>query len=378
MGRTARLSTSLLFVGAALFAGAACVDLFHATDFPLCETDPKTGACMNDASAVASTDAASEAGSDGGGDIVDLCEQTPLEARANAERACTLLQACEGSFADQALGTCILSAQIAFDCTLDPTSLPRGERADHWRCLVNAKTCDAVDACIFHGPPPTCIASDGGSNAFSQCVRGFGEDGSAEPTIRVECAENGKRPRAVEPCAASAQKCSVGNDGKARCTGALGASGCPSPSKCVGDYVVACTDGDPVDHGSDCSQVGARECVEADGGAACLREDVGTCLRRSMSCEDGVAHVECKDGSTRAFDCNLLGLVCNSKPTETNMSIWNACAPKHEPKCYPVHQPDTCENGDVSTCALYERRRISCRDLGLGPCTTDHPSCTIP
>lgn len=378
MGRIARLSTSTFFVVSALASGAACVDLFHATDFPLCETDPTTGACESDGGALASSDAGDAAPDAGDGIISDLCKQTPKEARANAERACALLQACEGAFADPSLGACILAAQAAFDCTIDPAKRPYGEAADYWRCMANAKTCDAVDTCIFHGPPPTCVAGDGGSNAFTQCAREFGKDEATAPTIRVECAENGKRPRAVEPCAASAQKCTVGNDGKARCTGALGASGCPSPSKCVGDYLVLCKEGDPIDHGSDCSQSGARECVKADGGAVCAEEDVGICQRKSIDCEGGIAHVACKDGSTRTFDCGAIDMVCNSKPTETSMTIWSACTVTRQSKCYPIRQPDTCENGDVSTCVFFDRRRISCRDLGLGPCTTDHPSCALP
>lgn len=377
MGRAARRSLSTLFVAAALSGGAACVDLFHATDFELCKTDPETGACAIDAGADA-TSATSDATIDSGDSPIELCQQEPRQARAIAERTCARLRACEGSFDGQALGSCIFHAQGVLDCAIVPGTELYGAMADYWRCLVNAKTCDDIDTCIFHGPPPTCITEDGSPNAFTQCMRGFGDDESSPPSIRVECAEDSKRPRAVESCAATAQTCTVGNDGVARCTGKLGASGCPSPSKCDGSYLVSCVDGDPVDHGQDCSQSGARECVEDDGGARCAAEDVDVCLRGSILCDDGVAYVACKDGTSRTFDCGALGMECDDKPTATKMFFQSACRSKSSKLCDPSEQPDTCEDGDVSTCTYFERRRISCRELGLGPCTTDHPSCTSP
>lgn len=67
MSRTTRRVLVLATAYALAWTSAACVDLFHSTQFELCKTDPDTGACVDassDADATTDGDANGDASTD--------------------------------------------------------------------------------------------------------------------------------------------------------------------------------------------------------------------------------------------------------------------------------------------------------------------------
>src|SRR5579863_3179119 len=108
------LALSGLVAGASL---VACFDLFHTTGElrTACEVDASAPGC--------------------------LCAASHADARRLAEHACGWLGACETPMGGNALGACVFSALLAFDCEANPEHPVRGEPAAIWQCLATAETC---------------------------------------------------------------------------------------------------------------------------------------------------------------------------------------------------------------------------------------------
>src|SRR5688572_11314287 len=124
------------FIASALFAAAACVDLFHSTDFAtLCAFD--AAACSPEAGSNGDVSDAPEA-------PIDLCAQSPARARELAERTCGWVGACLGTLEDSTLGACMVRALAAYDCVFNPSLRPRGRNAVLWQCLSKVGSCDDV------------------------------------------------------------------------------------------------------------------------------------------------------------------------------------------------------------------------------------------
>jgi hypothetical protein len=119
---------------------AACVDLFHSTDF---ETRGTVDA----------------------GPLPDLCADGGAEALIRAKRACALLGACETPIGQYKAGECLANAILAYDCDANKDRRPINDSEAFWRCMAGARTCSAVDSCAAPGGAQAC-----GGASFVGCV----------------------------------------------------------------------------------------------------------------------------------------------------------------------------------------------------------------
>jgi hypothetical protein len=338
----------LAAVSAALFGAAACVDLFHATDF--------TTLCDLDAAACRPGDGAAPPTSDAGdaeAAAPDFCAWSPAEAELHAERACAWLGACEGARAEAAYGPCMLRAKAAYDCKVNATLRPRGATEALWQCLADVRSCAAVSTCLFGARAPTCLAAPSG--AFTACSSG------APSAAVVQCAlqDAVNPPVAIEPCVLEGRTCAVVDPSSAVCAGSAGTS-CSGATRCVGTQLVRCKGLNDV--GLDCAAFGAGRCVATDGGAACVPgADAPECNGPSEVHCDGAIARACVDGHSLSIDCGALGLRCDDSgaPSEPMAACTGAES---------CTKPDSCAGDIVRSCAQGKAFEIACSSLGLGPC----------
>jgi hypothetical protein len=383
------LSVTSMGLGAGL---AACFDLFHATDDILtaCELDSGTLGC----------DGAAEGSS---GPSTDFCEWDAATANAHAEHACAWLGACEGPFGQNALGTCMFEALLAYDCNANPAHPVSGERHAGWDCLSSAQNCGQVHSCIFPGDSVTCS----GNGTGTACGIGTNEH------VRIDCSDGGLGHG--ENCALWGQTCARLGAGAAYCAGNGGEAGlsCTADScePSTGRIHSCVLDGGDV--GIDCSNSGAGcngfpigdaswvACVPVpEAGAPCAPS-------LSVSCHDGVA-TSCPAGVTETIDCAALlrdPRGCTPGQLHPSFDWTSPCvvstAPTDAGADAPAHSTDaasdaatdgaTCQEGCYGTtltgCTRGGAYVINCTNEGLGPCTmvtTDepgrpqHPACGAP
>src|ERR1700722_3366497 len=196
-GRTIALGVLSAALGAGL---VACFDLFHSTSGIVSSCDLDAQACR---------DAGAQAEANAGDAGTDFCSFTPAQAVANAQHACAWLGACETPKGNNAFGTCMFDALLAYDCSANPNHLVRGKAHALWDCLWQVGTCADVTRCVFPGGSATCQGGD-----FVACGNGGGVQANAD--VRIECV-NGMA--VGENCALTGQTCSS-SDGGASCTGA--------------------------------------------------------------------------------------------------------------------------------------------------------------
>jgi hypothetical protein len=329
---------------------AACADLFHSTSEIL-------NACELDATACA--DAQREP--DAPRPPADFCKWTPSEALARAKDACAWLSACQRPLGGNKVGTCMARALLAYDCAANPNRRVKGRAHELWDCLSQAKSCDAVAACVFPVGTPSC-EDDAGN--FAGCGTG------ANRAARLECAPG--RPKALgESCAAAGQICV-----NATCTteGACAASGC------AGTVLKQCDAG--VSLGLDCESFGGQRCVEAEAGApSCLAERGDSCTPTvDIACLDGGRASACPSGVRETVDCNVLtgSGTCNQAKVTPQLGAAAGCYAGNG-NC----PADTCSGDVVVSCFAGRTWELRCAEHGLGPCrdapTIDDPnakSCT--
>ena len=211
----------MLIVAAAaisVVAAAACVDLFHSTEFDtLCARSPKDPQCGGGGAMNVDSSTLPDGG--GANAHLDFCSWTSTEARAYALRACAWLGACEGPLGESAFGPCVVHAQLAYDCAVNPGMRPAHDAETFWSCLATVSSCADVDRCVFPGGVPSCAPLDAGS--FTGCSSATGI------APRVKCASpGGARFEGVEPCIMLGQSCVREDDSVAHCGGSLGTVQC--------------------------------------------------------------------------------------------------------------------------------------------------------
>lgn len=344
--------------GAASFFG--CVDLFHSTDFG---TTVVSGP-------------------------IDFCTWSRSAAHDHAVQACALLAACQSPVGDNAVGSCMVNATFAYDCSANASLPVTGKAYEFWDCMAHATSCGEVSSCVYSDPPsitsnakgPTCDATQ--TSAFTACNGGTS-------STRVDCQGSGKSA-VGESCLASSRSCVPKKNGKAAiCAGSEGVT-C-AKTGCNGTALDSCVDaggGDFFDVGLDCASYGAGKCEEMDAGAdaapigpGCVPVDAGACPPEpGVRCSGSKAE-SCATGFNAVVDCSALGddVGCS---TSTGAAAWDltAACQASSPKC----SADVCADGHLQACVRGSIVDVDCAGLGLGACTTittsDGPraSCAAP
>jgi hypothetical protein len=325
--------------------GAACVDLFHETDFTtLCVANPS---------------ACEDAGRSRPPPVADFCSLSQDEARQRAERACAFLGACRGATEATTFGACMLNALAAYDCRLNPALRPRGASKDLWTCLASVASCSDVDGCLFgSAAPPICGPVSGGT--FRAC---------ADPGSLIECGLPAATnpPVAVVPCTLEGRGCLELDGTRALCVGKAGAT-CTGAPRCDGTSAIRCdAASESADIGVDCAAFGFGVCVADDAGVACApAPDTPNCTGTSeLRCDDAGVARACVAGRELAFDCSRLGLTCATTPETQTLAPLTACAPRPDDRC---DVPDSCSGDLLRSCARGRGFTIACGSLGLRPC----------
>ncbi|MEO8800746.1 MAG: hypothetical protein ABI551_22845 [Polyangiaceae bacterium] len=324
-----------------------CVDLFHSTDF---------------------TDDAGEGGTQShfnGDPSTDFCAWDESTARQVAVDSCMLLAACQSPVGDNAPGTCIANATLAYDCAAVPNRPVIGPAHDYWACLSGAKTCKDVGACVYGAPP----ALDDGNGPFTCVAPGVFIACAPTGVTRVDCRALNALSSASS-CLAEGQSCTADTVGALpkSCTGLQGLA-C-TKSGCTGTSLSYCADaggGVTKDIGVDCASFGTGQCVDSDaGGPSCMAVaavDGGTCAReRGIRCQNDVAH-GCASGVLETVNCAALGTNCVPDPDGVTWDIASACAAKT-----PTCQIDVCSGDHLQACVRGNVVDIDCKALGLGAC----------
>lgn len=344
----------------ALVSAAACVDLFHSTDFPtLCAANAET--CDDEAS---SPDDASAPSAEAEAPI-DLCSGSPAEARTNAERACGYLGACLGTAEDSNFGACMLRALAAYDCSFNPSLRPRGEHALLWDCLSRVASCDGVALCVFGTKPPRCPSGNTDPTLFTRCNQQGG-------SVVLTCGPS-TTPYGMNLCALRGQTCVDLDESTSICTGARGGS-CTETPRCDGTSAVTCKSagGIDADEGTDCAAVGDGRCAKDLAGVACAPPaSAGTCSLGETSavrCNDGGTFAEsCVEGRAATFDCAGIGLGCSADDVLTTDPV-RACK-NLDALSNCTTASDTCDGGKLVSCAQGKKFTLSCSHVpGLGDC----------
>lgn len=355
----------------ALVALAACVDLFHGTDFEtLCSKSPSDPQCTS-----ATVDGASDA-SDAGVDadvverpIPDFCAWKSNEAKQNAERACAWLNACVPPLGSTQLAECLVNAQLAYDCPANPNLRPRGKVEKVWGCLATVSSCAEVDACVFPEGRISCTVGGVGQGEAVPCGAG------ASASVRLRCVDN--MVTGFDFCDLTGRTCVKPSGGLASCVPSPTA--CDGTRKCVNDVVASDCEGvDTIDRGIDCQHYGDRGCaLNASSGPGCRGNDGGACSFSDVVCEGSLAKA-CVAQREIVVDCSKLGLPCASEnagtiePPPTPYAPWRLCVGT---VCDP-NAPAKCVGDSVETCVRGVSRKIDCKANGFGACNGGR--CTPP
>ena len=332
---------------------AACVDLFHDTDFTtLCSDNPD--ACASTADATTDAPVVTDI------PLLDFCVWSSAEARAKAEHTCAWLGACEGASAGSTYGLCMTRALEAYDCRFNPGLRPAGATHVLWSCLgalPTATTCADVSRCL-HGPtPPTCSGVSNGGGTFTACAP------TGETVLSCALPQSGSPPVASESCTLEGRRC--GDAGA--CVGVKGTR-CANNDTCDGTNAVRCrTQNDSNDVGLDCALRGGGACVVTDAGVACAPiADAGACdAGATVRCEDGgVAH-SCVGGRDVVLDCAAVNRTCAA--TSDPLDPAASCIRPDAGGCSddPAAPTETCEEGVIGSCARGELYTLDCARAGL-------------
>jgi hypothetical protein len=357
----ARAALAAVFFAGGAMGVAACVDLFHSTQFDtLCSLDASAPECREadaarvDASEAAIPDAAPPA-------PTDFCKWTPAEARLHAQHACAWLGACAGTIGKNQLGPCMIDALLAYDCTIDPARPVRGEAHAYWDDLWKATTCDGARGAVLR---------DGGlrqcgpfSSDYLQCAS---SQGGTDTSTRVACmgATETRAPRAIESCAAGGQSCTLADP--AACAGPSGVCTAKTTA-CTGGRLTDCDRDGAVDLGVDCTSFGDQRC--APDAAACLplQQDAAPCgVDATLRCGPTGIATSCPAGRSESVDCHaLLGDAGGCNPDGGDGRAWDVTRGCTAGACTVE---DYCDGATVRSCARGVTFAVDCTSVGLGPC----------
>jgi hypothetical protein len=320
----------VLSCAGAVALAAACVDLFHSTNFETaCDLDAGILGCPTEASMNA--------------EGTDFCEWSSLTARDHAEHACAWLGACSAPFDRNAFGPCMIDAILAYDCKTNPNRPVRGALHEFWDTLWQAQSCEAVTKAL-----------DPQREGCGSVGYGCSPDDAA-PSVLFECTSL-HSSALPENCLVQGRVCDKG-----ACTPPGASASCPV-SECVGSVLRDCEDGQ--DMGYDCQYFGAGACTGEVDAAACSPADAGVrCAPTTLAtCDSGVA-MACATGRAESVDCNLLtgDDSCHPGALTPRWNLAQACEGKGT--CMPG-----CDGGTVIGCEQGEEYTTSCAEEGLGPC----------
>lgn len=363
--RRAFAPVSLLGPACAFALGAACVDLFHGTDFEtLCVAKPNDPSCGAD-TGVEAAPPPIDAGVDRAKPKPDFCALDTNAAREKAIRVCAYLGACTAPIDERSFGDCAARAQLAFDCTANPTLRPAGAVDAFWSCMYDAATCKDVEACVYGAARQDCPSVAIGK--FTSCA----DVGTT--SVRLECTQPGSGPPSgVDACLLAGKKCTTQNDSFAQCTGPLGYGKC-SANECRGTFAVDCDfagGATTLDRGIDCATLGAGTCAVDDAGPACVPGakappcDPDAGLSAIATCNDAGAAVACVGGKQITVDCQRLGWSCDETITAPSYDPTALCV-----KTTPCIGNDACDGDSLRGCGRNAIYTASCTTLGLGKCT---------
>ncbi len=358
-------SLGLVALGA---LGVACVDLFHSTDFDtLCVKSPSDPACVADD------------GGDGAADVVvgkpdgpntdaapmhpDFCAWSTQEARKQALRACAWLGACERPIGESLFGACVVHAQLAYDCGLNPSLRPIGAIDALWSCLTTVKSCGDVDTCVFPAGLQECNAVPTGTS--TACGTG------ANGTVRLECSGDAGRAHGVEPCALTGRSCTYEDTSVAKCAGVEGFACSTAKGICVDASTVDCRTAGTrsVDQGVDCRGYGAGACTLSDAGPACVpTKTASTCVGNTPPLCDGAIVRTCVGDQDVRIDCARLDLPCDVTQA-TTADPTAGCIKRGVGECTDT---DVCPTpGTLRSCGRGVAYEVDCASAGLGNCIID-------
>jgi hypothetical protein len=229
------------------------------------------------------------------------------------------------------------------------------------KCLEGAQTCEQIGACVHDKPD---------ARAAAYCVGHAGILTGCDGDRLVTCGEDDARESHSEDCAALGAHCE-----ERKIAGGLLVRACFSPrlcpdsapqARCDGDSVVTCEDG-AVERFACAAGMRCEEQRGADGErmAACVSKEVATrCDEPNSRYCDGNRLVECdlhgRRGETRVIDCGALGLHCHGRGTRA------ACVTSEGAACEP--SIPHCAGDTLGFCAAGHPMRVSCKEIGLGPC----------
>ncbi len=357
MGRAAVVGIAWTSLAVSVFAG--CGDLFHSTSFDTpCGSDPRgcTDSSLADDSPVIGIPA--EAGPITNADAMptDFCKWDSATARARAAHACAWLGACVGPLGNNALGTCMVNALLAYDCRINPARQVMGPLHAYWDCLASADTCGAVNHCVYPNGVQPC------SNVTTEYFGCEGADGSflENASVRVDCRPGGKLV-AAENCIAVGQTCSALSPGA--CAGAGSADAACLGLACDGQRLRDCTGGDG-DRGVDCALYGAGRCADLVG-AACKVDGPSCVPTKAVTCTEAGVAAGCPAGNAETLDCAALfgraGEGCTPVTTGSGWDVARACGVSG--LC-----TESCDGTIARGCARGAAFSVDCGKVGLGSC----------
>jgi hypothetical protein len=357
-----RAAAMVCSTAGALTLLASCTDIFHATDFTTaCDQQLTAPGCLGTDADTLPDRQPLDAGDAESGDGV--CVDDLATARDIAERTCANLGAYGGPLDSSGFGACMALALPAYDCRVDPARKPLGEKRAFYKCMRNAVTKDAINACINNNALPRACPVDS-TVTTSEC----GTDSPDPPADQLAQASNryacvGNQRAAAEPCIASGQRCYYQGTGLSRCGGIAGKS-C-SASGCRGSHLLQCVGGE--DRGRDCALEGAGRCDTSAGVAFCVPLAPATAPGPSCDptatpvCEGKVASA-CIGGVRVRVDCERLGLTC-----KIPITVQATTAP--EALCSAKTACDEACAGDKLTyCLRGTPQTFDCTGRGFGAC----------
>jgi hypothetical protein len=280
------------------------------------------------------------------------------------------LGASETPMGRNALGSCLFSALLAYDCRANPNHHVQGKTHQLWDCLRRTTNCGDVQRCVFPQELPQACMSDADSTGCGA----LGADGATTNLdVRTQCSGGGTA--AGENCALWGQTCAssgalhacAGAGGPIRCTD----RGCFGHSPTLTE-VRWCTDGGDI--GLDCASMGQQcgafpDASDPTTWVACVtdRDASSQCKPdASASCANGVAS-SCLSGTLEKIDCASLlqsDAACVAGRLEPRFDWTGACVVT-PPDC----DADTCtDEGGLVACVRGKSIAVDCAEAGLGAC----------
>ena len=400
----------------------ACVDLFHSTNFDLCESNGDAPGCADAARSPDATlsdggrkdsgldgrvngdshvgrdagDGGSSKSDAGGHDAAadthesldskpppgldagtDFCTFTTAQAAAYAEHACLWLGACVSNTDLNEYGKCYPLALEAYDCVLNPNQRVRpGPLHVFWDGLWKAASCNDVYKAV--GVSSTCTPS--ATNCMSAHVGGSTD-------LVVTCPDGGNGYATLVNCEMAGYTCSEGacTNGGVPCTGATGACSGNTLHSCQQVEVEAGTATAFVDIGRNCDNYGAGTCVHQGSVAGCLPGDSnGTCdASTAVTCTGDATATGCATGYLETIQCEHFG---NRSTCTPPSGTWASSSRQLSSACLnptTMGAAGACATGGIliDNGGPSGKVEVSCADAGFAGCTTSGPLapyCTLP